>query len=188
MDADIQARRSSLQHLPFCFQEKELLLRIQLYEVLPADMSKDLDHKAVDFLNERLPEIATGLLNMIEGLGFEILIFLLYLLLLASAASPQALYFANGDPPCVKKDMAPVDGKGHPFGGKSAQKGTFLLTQESLLKGLDTVFLQGEKLTLARARELGYIFHATDNANYDPEDPKASSFMVLWESLIWANI
>jgi len=49
-------------------------------EVLPADMSKDLDHKAVDFLNERLPEIATGLLNMIEGLGFEILIFLLYLL------------------------------------------------------------------------------------------------------------
>ena len=26
---------------------------------------------------------------------------------------------------------------------------------------------QGEKLTLARARELGYIFHATDNANYE---------------------
>mmetsp|Transcript_50787 Transcript_50787/g.121394 ORF Transcript_50787/g.121394 Transcript_50787/m.121394 type:complete len:276 (+) Transcript_50787:33-860(+) len=33
MDADIQARRSSLQ-LPFCFQEKELLLTIQLYEAM----------------------------------------------------------------------------------------------------------------------------------------------------------
>eukprot|EP00437_Effrenium_voratum_P023037 CAMPEP_0181413516 /NCGR_PEP_ID=MMETSP1110-20121109/9014_1 /TAXON_ID=174948 /ORGANISM="Symbiodinium sp., Strain CCMP421" /LENGTH=554 /DNA_ID=CAMNT_0023536335 /DNA_START=1 /DNA_END=1665 /DNA_ORIENTATION=- len=49
-------------------------------EVLPPEMSKDLDHKAQNMLNEQLPELASSLLTMVEGLGFEILLFTLYLL------------------------------------------------------------------------------------------------------------
>eukprot|EP00931_Biecheleriopsis_adriatica_P081671 TRINITY_DN55039_c0_g1_i1.p1 TRINITY_DN55039_c0_g1~~TRINITY_DN55039_c0_g1_i1.p1 ORF type:complete len:584 (+),score=130.71 TRINITY_DN55039_c0_g1_i1:55-1806(+) len=51
-----------------------------MQKVLPKEMTRDLDKKALELLNTKLPEMTSGLLAMVEGLGFEILLFVLYLL------------------------------------------------------------------------------------------------------------
>lgn len=51
-----------------------------LQDVLPDAVNVDLSSKAQAELKERLPEIASKMLTMLEGIGFELLLFLLYLL------------------------------------------------------------------------------------------------------------
>ena len=51
-------------------------------EVLPKEITRDLDHKAQAYLDEHVPILASSLLTMVEGLGFEIVLYTLYLLCL----------------------------------------------------------------------------------------------------------
>jgi len=49
-------------------------------EVLPKEITKDLDHKAQAYLDENVPILASSMLTLVEGLGFEIVLYTLYLL------------------------------------------------------------------------------------------------------------
>ncbi|CAE8647820.1 unnamed protein product, partial [Polarella glacialis] len=49
-------------------------------EVLPPDLASKLDQHAQAQLQEKLPELASSILGLVEGIGFETLIYLLYLL------------------------------------------------------------------------------------------------------------